>query len=283
MSKQRINNDAPAHKYFTTMLNMADDDLDPFQYRLLAHYVRVCGQDGKDVIDESVRETAKATQMSAVKVQKARDQLEAMGYLRVSKPTKAEARKGETVHIGIIDRWAENISRYAKAVSKITQPADEAVSDLTQQPVSEITHDVSEAVLNLTRSLNNNKEQDSISPVGDDAPKSNRKPDALFDYVALQSFGIAHVNGDKELGARVAKISTWLKKRSATLEQLERFYPWYDKSTERSARPRDVGKFAEWFAKFEAVPPPTKIIPLDIDPADYPRTDDYIDLAGGAS
>lgn len=156
---QRIKNEAPTHKYFTTMLNMADDDLDPFQYRLLAHYIRKSGHGG--VIDESVRETAKATQMSTTKVQKARDELGAMGYLKINKPSKEQARKGETVHIVVVDRWSENVNRYAKGVLKITQLDTEAVPNLTQEAVSEIPHYASQAVPNLTRSLNNRRTSSS--------------------------------------------------------------------------------------------------------------------------
>lgn len=156
MTKTRVTNNAPTHKYFTTMLNMADDDLDPFQYRLLAHYIRKSGHGGS--IDESVRETANLTKMSTVKVQKARNQLEAAGYIEVKRPSKARARKGETVHVTILDRWAENINRYnKKAVSDLTQDTAEGVLKITQQPVLEITQPTREPVLNITREEKNNK------------------------------------------------------------------------------------------------------------------------------
>lgn len=157
MTKQSIANNAPTHKYFTTMLNMADDDLDPFQYRLLAHYIRKSGHGGK--IDESVRETASLTKMSTVKVQKARNDLQALGYIEVAKPSKVQARKGAMVHVTIVDRWAENINRYAKPVSDLTQVDTEGVLNITQQPVSDLTQPTGEAVLNLTRLRKNNKEQ----------------------------------------------------------------------------------------------------------------------------
>lgn len=158
MTKTRVNNNAPTHKYFTTMLNMADDDLDPFQYRLLAHYIRKSGHGGS--IDESVRETASLTKMSTVKVQKARNQLEAAGYIDVKRPSKIRARKGDTVVVTILDRWAENINRYNnKAVSDLTQVETEGVLNITQQPVLEITQPTREAVLNITRKDKyNNKE-----------------------------------------------------------------------------------------------------------------------------
>lgn len=121
-----IHDEAPARKYFTQMLNMAEDDLDPFQYRLLAHYIR--WYDGKPY-PESIRQTASATKMSVNKVQSALDELSALGYLEVYRPTQQEARNGATIKVKVIDRWMENINRYQrKPVSNSTQ----AVSEKTQ-------------------------------------------------------------------------------------------------------------------------------------------------------
>lgn len=221
MTKQSIANNAPAHKYFTTMLNMADDDLDPFQYRLLAHYIRKSGHGGK--IDESVRETAKLTHMSTVKVQKARNDLEAMGYIGVVKPTKAQARKGATISVTIMDRWAENINRYAKPVSDLTQDEAVGVLNITQQPVLEITQPTREPVLNLTR-LKKNKE-----------PKKKEQPvnpfriewDAFADYgcALLKAFGIDcafQKPSEMPEAALTAYLDTakQLKPAGATLEEI---------------------------------------------------------------
>ena len=60
---QQIDNEAPFSKYFTMMLNMADDDLNPYEYRLLAHYVRIGGD-----VYETTKTTAMKTKMSSGKV-----------------------------------------------------------------------------------------------------------------------------------------------------------------------------------------------------------------------
>lgn len=134
MSKTRTENEAPYHKYFTQMLNIAEDDLDPFQYRLLAHYVRWTGQGGES--DESIRKAAKATKMGVNKVRSTLDELVALKYITVERPTPEEARNGKTIHIIILDRWEDNILRYKKAVSNPIQDNVKPVSKTIHPPVS---------------------------------------------------------------------------------------------------------------------------------------------------
>ena len=57
----KVTNEAPPGKYFTMLLNMADDDLDPFEYRLLGHYIRVCGAGKDGSCFETTRTTAQKT------------------------------------------------------------------------------------------------------------------------------------------------------------------------------------------------------------------------------
>lgn len=88
------------------MLNMMDDDLNPYQYRLLGHYKRVCGEDG--ACWEGVRKTAKTCRMSTGKVSQTRRELETLGYI------KTQPGENDGLLITIIDRWAENVARYSK-------------------------------------------------------------------------------------------------------------------------------------------------------------------------
>lgn len=97
--KQKVQN--PANRYFHIMLNMADDDLDVYEYRLLGHYIRV----GKTF--ESTRTTAKNTKMSVGKVVSTRMSLHVKGYVRLE-----YGDKNDTVTVHIIDRMAENVARY---------------------------------------------------------------------------------------------------------------------------------------------------------------------------
>lgn len=157
MTKQSIKDDGREHKYFHILPNMADDDLDPYQYRLYGHYKRKCGDNG--TCEDSVRQTAKATQMSDKKVQSARDQLAEMGYIKVEKPTAQQARKGQTVHITLLDMWQQNVYRYAKAVVNLPQVEEKPVVDIPQ-PVVNMPQ---EAVVNLPRSTYKElKREDSL-------------------------------------------------------------------------------------------------------------------------
>lgn len=114
---QVIDNDGDSHKYFHQMLNMADDDLDPYEYRLLGHYIRV----GK--CKQGLAKIAKTTRMSKAKVIETRAALETKGYITSIVPTIEDARKGKTVHTTVVDRWAENVARYAKSSNNSYQPS----------------------------------------------------------------------------------------------------------------------------------------------------------------
>jgi DNA-binding MarR family transcriptional regulator len=94
----------PKNQYFHIMLNMADDELDPYEYRLLGHYIRV------GVTFESVRTTAEKTKMSVGMVVKTRNRLEQKGYIRLEAPENAN----DTITVRVIDRMQENVSKYAE-------------------------------------------------------------------------------------------------------------------------------------------------------------------------
>ena len=90
-------------KYRTELPNLYDDaDLDPFEFRLLVHYVRVGN------CYEGVRTTARKCKMSHPVVIDKRRSLETKGFIR----TKI-IEEGGTVHIEVIDRWLENFCRYS--------------------------------------------------------------------------------------------------------------------------------------------------------------------------
>jgi hypothetical protein len=88
-------------KYFTILPNIYDDaDLDPMEFRLLAHYCRVgdCW--------ESVRTTAAKTKMSTGAVVKKRRALHNMGWITLS------VSEHGTYRIGVIDKWQANTAIY---------------------------------------------------------------------------------------------------------------------------------------------------------------------------
>jgi hypothetical protein len=84
--------------------------------------------------------------------------------------------------------------------------------------------------------------------------KTPRPANPVFDAVALGSWGLSNVNGDKTVGAMIGKIVKWLKEHDAeiTAERITEFYEWYADENENTSAPRDVGKFGGWWLKFEA-------------------------------
>lgn len=123
--KQSIVAERNEKTYFHMMLNMADDELNPSQYRLLGHYVRWAGQGGQ--CEEGIRETARVTHMGKDTIRKARSELENMGYIRVISPTTEEQKRGVPTVIIVRDRWAENVQRYQKGVPNQTPPVPNQV------------------------------------------------------------------------------------------------------------------------------------------------------------
>lgn len=103
----RHQNEGQPGKYYHLMLNMADDDLGSFEYRLLGHYIRVCGAEEGGVCYQTVRTIADITKMSIPKVIAARNELAKTGWIRV------EVRANKTHNVTIVDRMAENVRRYS--------------------------------------------------------------------------------------------------------------------------------------------------------------------------
>lgn len=111
----------------------------------------------------------------------------------------------------------------------------------------------------LTNKRGKQNRDKTISPSGDAAqakPAKTKKPrprNLIFDAVALGSFDLADASEDKTAGARIGKIVSWLKQNApdVTPERVEAFYSWYADENGDASAPRDAGKFAEWWLKFE--------------------------------
>lgn len=163
---ESVTNEGDLHKYFTLMLNLADDQLDPFQYRLLAHYVRKAGQGG--ILVEGLRTSAKKCRMSVAKARAARNELIEQGYLAVTEPTLEQVKEGVGAEIRVLDRWAENVSHYANPESKMTRG-----TRVKSDAGTRVKNDTA-PVSNLTRleeqKKEPQKEQGIASAVADAAP-----------------------------------------------------------------------------------------------------------------
>ena len=92
------------YAFYAMIPHMDDDDLDPYEYRLLGHYRRVCGVNG-NICTQSTRTLAEKTKMSTGKVTQARQSLAAKGRINLAYTKK-------TIRVTLIDRWQENIERY---------------------------------------------------------------------------------------------------------------------------------------------------------------------------
>lgn len=105
MTEQQHITTADLRKYRTELPNLYDDaGLSVYEFRLLAHYVRV------GTTWESVRTTAEKCKMSHPMVIKTRKSLEDKGFIIVCEeaiPT------GKAIIITIVDKWADNYAKYS--------------------------------------------------------------------------------------------------------------------------------------------------------------------------
>ena len=114
-------------RFRTELPNMADDLLDPFQYRLYGHYKRWCGESGH--CTESLPTTAERTQMSRDKVTSVRQWLTENGWI------SSEVIARGTYRVRVLDRWIENSNRFQSVdisaelyENSYTPPADISIS-----------------------------------------------------------------------------------------------------------------------------------------------------------
>lgn len=105
MTNQEQHIQDTTNNYFHIMPNMADDDLDPYQYRLYGHYKRVCGDNG--TCWQSTKTTATITKMSVGKVASTRRELVELGYIHINED-------GHTLQIKMCDVMPKNTERYRK-------------------------------------------------------------------------------------------------------------------------------------------------------------------------
>jgi hypothetical protein len=104
MTEQQI--EGNPNKWFAIIEHIADEELNPYQYRLYGHYRRVIGEVPGNTCWESTRTTAKNTQMSVGKVSSTRLELEDMGYITIADGEK------DTLVIRIVDQMPRNIKYF---------------------------------------------------------------------------------------------------------------------------------------------------------------------------
>lgn len=138
MTTYKAREENSPYRYFTMIPNMAEDDLDPFEYRLLAHFVRWAGQGGTE--NKSLRQIAEATRISVTKVRATLKALADKGYIEVRTPNEAARRARQSTTITVLDVWGTNIARYAKkaTVPDLAQSEGVSVPDLAQSTVPDL-------------------------------------------------------------------------------------------------------------------------------------------------
>lgn len=107
-SVDTISEETPFGAYFHVMLNMYDDDLDPYQYRLLGHYKRVCGADNQPC-KQGFRKISQHTKIGLTKIGETRQQLADLGLI-ILIPTDNPQR----FFVKVADKMLENVQRYQK-------------------------------------------------------------------------------------------------------------------------------------------------------------------------
>lgn len=197
--QDQVTDNAPFGKYFHVMLNMADDDLNPYQYRLLGHYRRVCGDNG--ACWESTRTTAKKCKMSTGKVSSTRKELETTGYIHL------QYRDDDTCFITLVDRMAENIQRYCSP---------------HEQPVHHMNGSVHQVKQRITNEEKPNKKD--IAPGGAKSTAKKERARDLYVDAITQAFGYNPPTKAELKKAGIAAAQ--LKEAGYTVEDIPLIYAY---------------------------------------------------------
>jgi hypothetical protein len=260
MSRDHITDAGHFGSYFHYMLNMADDDLDPYEYRLLGHYRRVCGLGGQ--CTQSVRDIAAMCRMSAGMVTKTREKLAKGGWITARRLKEKGADIGYIVTV--IDRMKENTERYAdkaKGVHVVNTPVHDVNTGVhvVKQRINNNKNQLKEiaaakavgaALEAMTPeqlfdfAASHNKQTASIIPLvvdGKPKRKSARRP--YFDaIVAAFGFDAAHITKTEASG--IGKVESELKAAGYTVEDIPRIYAYCVKQDFKNFTPAALSKHA---------------------------------------
>lgn len=137
--EQQIVDESDLRKYRIELPNLYDDsDLDPYEFRLLAHYKRV----GR--CTEGIRTTAMKCKMSVGQVSEKRISLEAKGFISVK---EVSVKTGKSYIVTVIDRWKENFEKYSQCslseqgvhlVNKGVHQVKQRINNIKKKPKKEV-------------------------------------------------------------------------------------------------------------------------------------------------
>lgn len=265
MRGDRHQNEGASGKYYHQMLNMADDDLGPFEYRLLGHYIRVCGAEEGGVCYQTVRTIAEITKMSIPKVIAARKELAKNGWIRV------EARANKTHNVTIVDRMAENVKRYS--VQNIER---ESVEDVSDQNIDRGDQNIDRGDQYPANKEEPNKknqkeqpEQDQeLAPAAQESPEPTEPPKPLTPHQLMfgavcNAWGYKLDALTKTKRGQINSVVGELVDTNATPDDIPAFKAWLDEKARADEwRSYTVSAMAKYWADFEKeyhAPPPAPV------------------------
>jgi len=264
-ARDRHEDEGRFNKFFHLMLNMADDDLDPFEYRLLGHYIRVCGQAQNGVCFQTVRTISDTTKMSIPKVIAARNALAKSGWIRV------EARANKTHNITIVDRMAENVNRYTG--QDIEHPGEELEGD---QNIDHADQDIDRGDQNPAYEeepikKNTQEEPESkasaVTSTAEPPAETPTKPltphQRMFEAVcSAWGYNVAALTKSKR--GQINAVVGELTGANATPDDMPAFKAWLDKKAAADEwRSYTVSAMAKYWPDYDAernAPPPAPVV-----------------------
>lgn len=106
--EQQISDPSDLRKWRIELPNLYDDaDLDPYEFRLLAHYKRV------GVCTEGTITTGKKTKMSPAQVSIKRQSLADKGFIQLLEVPLSDGSKYFSYRIVVVDMWEKNFKKYS--------------------------------------------------------------------------------------------------------------------------------------------------------------------------
>lgn len=245
------------------MLNMADDDLDAYEYRLLGHYVRRWGENGREPVVESVRDAAAVTRMSVGTVSAARKRLEAKGYIVVA--------AGRPDRISVVDRMDENVARYRSSGEQRSGHEQRSSGERIVHQVNVDVHQVnnsSRAPIKDKKDIEDKQQVAAQAPATPATkPKAARPRDPMFDAIALQ-FGymtaVTSPTGETvydttmtgATATLIGKVRTALKNAGYAPDDIPKIYAWCLRQQWTGFSPAALEKAADqWRAEQRAKAP----------------------------
>lgn len=181
-----VQDDGQFQKYFHIIPNCYDDDLGPYEYRLIGHYKRV------GVSWEGTRKVAGKCQMSVAMVSKTRKTLVTKGLIRVEMLTRKELAdrglvsdkkpddKTKICVVSVVDVTKQNVARYETQMLSLPVHLVNTPVHTMNTPVHQVNERIVLEEERLKNPLAPEKGADSEPP---ETPKKERKRNPEYDAI----------------------------------------------------------------------------------------------------